>query len=68
MAELVAPTLPLELVRKLAWPRLEVFQVVRGLAQSARLDTPRAGFDRLAPSDGAFYLYADVAGLTDDSR
>lgn len=29
---------------------------------------PGAGFDRLAPSDGAFYLYADVAGLTDDSR
>jgi hypothetical protein len=46
MAELTAPMLPLELVRKLAWPRLEVFQVVRGLAQSARLDTLRARFDR----------------------
>ncbi len=29
---------------------------------------PRAGFDRLAPPDGAFYLYADVAHLTNDSR
>lgn len=29
---------------------------------------PRAGFDRIAPPDGAFYLYADVAHLTDDSR
>ncbi|SDW30107.1 Aspartate/methionine/tyrosine aminotransferase [Albimonas donghaensis] len=29
---------------------------------------PRAGFDRLAPPDGAFYLYADVAEFTDDSR
>ena len=28
---------------------------------------PDAGFDRLAPSDGAFYLYADVSELTNDS-
>ena len=28
---------------------------------------PGAGFDRIAPSDGAFYLYADVAQLTNDS-
>ena len=28
---------------------------------------PEAGFDRLAPADGAFYLYADVARLTNDS-
>ena len=28
---------------------------------------PRAGFDRLAPADGAFYLFADVSGLTADS-
>ena len=28
---------------------------------------PGAGFDRFAPADGAFYLYADVAHLTDDS-
>jgi len=30
-------------------------------------ELPAAGFDRLAPADGAFYLYADVAGLTNDS-
>lgn len=29
---------------------------------------PAAGFSRLAPPDGAFYIYADVAHLTDDSR
>ena len=29
---------------------------------------PRAGFDRIAPPDGAFYVYADVSHLTDDSR
>ena len=31
-------------------------------------ELPGAGFDRMAPSDGAFYLYADIAHLTDDSR
>jgi aspartate/methionine/tyrosine aminotransferase len=29
---------------------------------------PAAGFDRFAPAEGAFYLYADVAHLTNDSR
>jgi aspartate/methionine/tyrosine aminotransferase len=29
---------------------------------------PAAGFDRLAPSDGAFYLYADIAHLSNDSQ
>ena len=28
---------------------------------------PTAGFDRFAPPDGAFYVYADVSHLTDDS-
>ncbi|WP_420547543.1 pyridoxal phosphate-dependent aminotransferase [Curvivirga sp.] len=28
---------------------------------------PELGFDKLAPSDGAFYIYADVSDLTDDS-
>lgn len=28
---------------------------------------PEAGFDRLAPADGAFYIYADVGHLTNDS-
>ena len=31
-------------------------------------ELPGIGFDRLAPSDGAFYVYADVAGLTNDSQ
>ncbi len=29
---------------------------------------PDAGFDRIAPPDGAFYIYADVSDMTDDSR
>jgi len=29
---------------------------------------PRAGLDRLTPAQGAFYLYADVSHLTNDSR
>ena len=29
---------------------------------------PKAGFDRLAPADGAFYIYADVSAMTNDSE
>jgi len=29
---------------------------------------PKAGIDRFAPPDGAFYLYADIGHLTNDSR
>ncbi|MBL0901429.1 MAG: aminotransferase class I/II-fold pyridoxal phosphate-dependent enzyme [Reyranella sp.] len=29
---------------------------------------PRVGLDRLTPAEGAFYLYADVSHLTNDSR
>jgi aspartate/methionine/tyrosine aminotransferase len=29
---------------------------------------PRSGLDRLAPADGAFYVYADVSEFTDDSQ
>jgi aspartate/methionine/tyrosine aminotransferase len=29
---------------------------------------PKAGFKNFAPPDGAFYVYADVSDLTDDSR
>lgn len=29
---------------------------------------PEAGLERFAPVDGAFYLYADVSHLTDDSK
>ncbi|MEL7091195.1 MAG: aminotransferase class I/II-fold pyridoxal phosphate-dependent enzyme [Pseudomonadota bacterium] len=29
---------------------------------------PKAGFAKIAPPDGAFYVYADVSDYTDDSR
>jgi aspartate/methionine/tyrosine aminotransferase len=29
---------------------------------------PLAGFDRIAPPDGGFYVYADVSAITNDSR
>jgi aspartate/methionine/tyrosine aminotransferase len=43
--------------------------VARYAANRALLleELPRAGFDRLAPADGAFYLYADIGHLTNDS-
>jgi aspartate/methionine/tyrosine aminotransferase len=31
-------------------------------------ELPKAGFKKIAPSDGAFYLYADVSSLTRDSE
>jgi len=43
--------------------------VARYAANRALLlaELPKAGFTRFAPADGAFYLYADVAHLTNDS-
>lgn len=46
-------------------------QVVKDYAVNRRImleELPRAGFDDLAPADGAFYIYADVSRLTNDSR
>ncbi|MFX9050294.1 aspartate aminotransferase, partial [Acinetobacter baumannii] len=28
---------------------------------------PKAGFSKIVPADGAFYLYADVSQMTEDS-
>lgn len=44
--------------------------VARYAANRALLlnELPKAGFDRLAPADGAFYIYADVAHLTNDAE
>ncbi|MEM9779201.1 MAG: aminotransferase class I/II-fold pyridoxal phosphate-dependent enzyme, partial [Pseudomonadota bacterium] len=44
---------------------VEVYAQNRALLLEA---LPKAGFARLAPPDGAFYLYADVSDRTDDSR
>jgi aspartate/methionine/tyrosine aminotransferase len=30
-------------------------------------ELPKAGFDKLASADGAFYIYADVSAMTNDS-
>ncbi|MDK3072972.1 aminotransferase class I/II-fold pyridoxal phosphate-dependent enzyme [Sedimentitalea sp. JM2-8] len=44
---------------------LAVYRINRDLMLTG---LPRAGFTRIAPPDGAFYVYADVSDLTDDSR
>ncbi|SMR72792.1 Aspartate/methionine/tyrosine aminotransferase [Aliiroseovarius halocynthiae] len=31
-------------------------------------ELPKAGFDKIAPPDGAFYIYADISAYTNDSR
>jgi len=44
---------------------MDVYRANRALM----LDGLRAvGFDKIAPPDGAFYVYADVSELTRDSR
>ncbi|MFI4986785.1 MAG: pyridoxal phosphate-dependent aminotransferase [Alphaproteobacteria bacterium] len=48
----------------------ELDAIVAGYARNRALlldELPKAGFDRFAPPDGAFYLYADVHHLTNDS-
>jgi aspartate/methionine/tyrosine aminotransferase len=44
--------------------RIRVYKRNRDLMLAA---LPRLGLDRIAPPDGAFYIYADVRHLTDDS-
>lgn len=44
---------------------LEVYRANRALMLEG---LPAAGFTRIAPPDGAFYVYADVSHLTTDSR
>ncbi len=43
---------------------------VAGYAKNREMllrELPKAGFDKLAPADGAFYIFADVTSLTNDS-
>ncbi|KIC44088.1 1-aminocyclopropane-1-carboxylate deaminase [Ruegeria sp. ANG-S4] len=44
---------------------LDVYRANRDLMLTG---LPQAGFTNIAPPDGAFYVYADVSELTDDSR
>lgn len=47
---------------------LEANKAVYAANRELLLDElPRAGFSKLAPADGAFYFYADVSEMTDDS-
>jgi aspartate/methionine/tyrosine aminotransferase len=57
---LAALDAPLELEDNMAVYRANRALMLKGL--------PEAGFTRIAPPDGAFYVYADVSEFTDDSR
>ncbi|WP_282601656.1 aminotransferase class I/II-fold pyridoxal phosphate-dependent enzyme [Paracoccus sp. PARArs4] len=49
-------------------PEAEANLAVYARNRSLMLDgLPKAGFDRIAPPEGAFYVYADVSHLTDNS-
>lgn len=48
----------------------ELDAIVRGYARNREIllnGLPGAGISHFAPADGAFYLYGDVSGLTNDS-
>jgi aspartate/methionine/tyrosine aminotransferase len=52
-----------------ATEELEAYKAVYAKNREMFLEElPKAGFGTLAPADGAFYLYADIAHLTDDSE
>jgi aspartate/methionine/tyrosine aminotransferase len=52
-----------------ATEELEAYKAVYAKNRDMLLEElPKAGFGTLAPADGAFYLYADIAHLTDDSE
>ncbi|WP_444461958.1 pyridoxal phosphate-dependent aminotransferase [Rhodobacter capsulatus] len=52
-----------------ATEELEANRAVYAANRALMLDRlPKAGFTRIAPPDGAFYIYADVSDLTTDSR
>lgn len=51
--------------------REELDAIVQGYRRNRDIllsELPKAGFHHLAPADGAFYLYADVGHLTNDSE
>jgi len=50
--------------------RAEMEAVKHGYEENRRIlleGLPKAGFDKILPVDGAFYLYADVSRFSDDS-
>jgi aspartate/methionine/tyrosine aminotransferase len=60
VAALAAMDATEELEKNLAVYRANRTLMIEGL--------PEAGFTKIAPPDGAFYVYADVSDITDDSR
>ncbi|MCB1475238.1 MAG: aminotransferase class I/II-fold pyridoxal phosphate-dependent enzyme [Rhodobiaceae bacterium] len=54
-----------------AFAAIEELEAIRsGYAENRKLllrELPGIGFDRILPTDGAFYLYCDIASLTNDS-
>jgi aspartate/methionine/tyrosine aminotransferase len=65
-----APTLS-QIAAQAAFDATEELEAVKaGYARNRAIlldGLPGLGFDRLAPADGAFYLYADISRFTDDS-
>ena len=65
------PTLPQLAAQAVFDCKAELDGNVQRYAENRRVlleKLPQAGFDNLAPADGAFYIYADVSRLTNDSQ
>jgi aspartate/methionine/tyrosine aminotransferase len=65
------PTLPQIAAEAVFGCRAELDQRVRVYRRNRDLllaELPKAGFTRFAPPDGAFYLYADIGHLSEDSE
>ncbi len=65
------PTLP-QLAAPCVFDHLDLLdELVAGYARNRAIlleGLPKAGLTKLAPADGAFYIWADVGHLTDDSQ
>ena len=67
----IAPPAPAQVAALAAFEATDELEANRRVYAANRTllleELPKAGLDRLAPADGAFYLYADVSAFTEDS-
>jgi aspartate/methionine/tyrosine aminotransferase len=68
----ISPTAASQIGALAAFDAVEELEANRAVYAANRAllldELPSAGFTKLAPADGAFYLYADVSELTPDSQ
>lgn len=67
----ISPPTPSQHAAIAAFDATEELEAIKAIYAANRAllleELPRAGIDEIAPADGAFYLYADIRHLTNDS-